>query len=251
MPSLYDLYVQANARPSKTERFGLEAFRKGAADPDALPMDLPVGPDYVVGPGDSLSINLWGGISQRLLRTVDREGRLALPEAGALLVSGKSLGEVQDSVQRVLRTQFRDVSADVSLLRLRTVRVYVVGEVSSPGAYDLRSLSTPLNALFAAGGVTASGSLRHLQHYRGSQLVEEVDGYDLLLHGIRGNLQRLENGDSLRVPPVGPSVTIDGLVRRPGVYEPRPPCWSASKFAKCRNRAAGNSSSVWSRNRSR
>lgn len=221
VPSLYDLYVQANARPQKLERFGLEVFRNGTADPDALPMDLPVGPDYVVGPGDSLSINLWGGISQRLLRTVDREGRLALPEAGALLVSGKSLGEVQDSVQRVLRTQFREVSADVSLLRLRTVRVYVVGEVSSPGAYDLSSLSTPLNALFAAGGVTASGSLRHLQHYRGNQLVEEVDGYDLLLHGIRGNLQHLENGDSLRVPPVGPSVTIDGMVRRPGVYELR------------------------------
>lgn len=221
VPSLYDLYVQANARAQKVERFGLEVFRNGTADPDALPMDLPVGPDYVVGPGDSLSINLWGGISQRLLRTVDREGRLALPEAGALLVSGKSLGEVQDSVQRVLRTQFREVSADVSLLRLRTVRVYVVGEVSSPGAYDLSSLSTPLNALFAAGGVTTSGSLRHLQHYRGNQLVEEVDGYDLLLHGIRGNLQRLENGDSLRVPPVGPSVTIEGMVRRPGVYELR------------------------------
>lgn len=221
VPSLYDLYVQANARSEKVERFGIEVFRNGAADPDALPMDLPVGPDYVVGPGDSLSINLWGGISQRLLRTVDREGRLSLPEVGAVLVSGKPLGEVQDSVQRVLRTQFRDVSADVSLLRLRTVRVYVVGEVSSPGAYDLSSLSTPLNALFAAGGVTASGSLRHLQHYRGNQLVEEVDGYDLLLHGIRGNLQRLENGDSLRVPPVGPSVTIEGMIRRPGVYELR------------------------------
>ncbi|HKW61698.1 MAG TPA: SLBB domain-containing protein [Candidatus Acidoferrum sp.] len=221
LPSLYDLYVQASARPQEVERFGLGVFRSGAADPEALPMDLPVGPDYIVGPGDSLSVNLWGGISQRLLRTVDREGRLALPEAGALLVSGKSLGEVQDSVQRVLRTQFRDVSADVSLLRLRTVRVYVVGEVSSPGAYDLSSLSTPLNALFAAGGVAASGSLRHLQHYRGNQLVEEVDGYDLLLHGIRGNLQRLENGDSLRVPPVGPSVTIEGMVRRPGLYELR------------------------------
>ena len=221
VPSLYDLYVQANVQPQSVERFGLDVFRNGAADPATLPMDLPVGPDYVVGPGDSLSINLWGGISQRLLRTVDREGRLTLPEAGALLVSGKSLGELQDSVQRVLRTQFRDVSADVSLLRLRTVRVYVVGDVSSPGAYDLSSLSTPLNALFAAGGVTASGSLRHLQHYRGNQLLEEVDGYDLLLHGIRGSLQRIENGDSLRVPPVGPSVTIDGMVRRPGLYELR------------------------------
>ena len=221
VPSLYDLYVQAKSSNRKTERFGLEVFRNGASDPDILPMDLPVGPDYVVGPGDGLSINLWGGISQRLLRTVDREGRLTLPEAGPLLVSGKSLGEVQESVQRVLRTQFRDVSADVSLLRLRTVRVYVVGEVTSPGAYDISSLSTPLNALFAAGGITSGGSLRRLEHYRGKQLLEEVDAYDLLLHGIRGEIRRLENGDSLRVPPLGASVAVDGMVRRPALYELR------------------------------
>jgi polysaccharide export outer membrane protein len=221
VPSLYDLYVQANSPNRQPERFGLMVFRNGTADPDILPMDLPVGPDYVVGPGDSLSINLWGGVSQRLLRAVDREGRLALPEAGPLLVSGKSLGEVQEAVQRVLRTQFRDVSADVSLLRLRTVRVYVVGEVVAPGAYDVSSLSTPLNALFAAGGITSRGSLRRLEHYRGKRLLEEVDAYDLLLHGIRGDLKRLENGDSLRVPPLETSVTIDGMVRRPALYELR------------------------------
>jgi len=151
VPSLYDLYVQANTPNRKTERFGLEVFRNGTADPDILPMDLPVGPDYIVGPGDSLAINLWGGVSQRLLRAVDREGRLALPEAGPLLVSGKSLGEVQDAVQRVLRTQFRDVSVDVSLLKLRSVRVYVVGEVVAPGAYDVSSLSTPAERSICRG----------------------------------------------------------------------------------------------------
>lgn len=219
VPSLYDLYVQAGATNRPLERFGLDVFRKGAANPDYIPMDLPVGPSYVVGPGDSLSIDLWGGVSQRLLRTVDREGRVALPEAGPVLVSGRTLGDVQESVQRALRTQFRDVSADVSLLRLRSVRVYVVGDVTSPGAYDVSSLSTPLNALFVAGGVTPQGSLRRLQHYRGKQLIEEVDAYDLLLHGIRGDLQRLENGDSLMIPPLGPVVTVEGMVRRPAVYE--------------------------------
>jgi polysaccharide biosynthesis/export protein len=218
-PSLYDLYVQAAAPAQRAERFGLDAFRHNRANTGALPMDLPVGPEYVVGPGDGLSIDLWGGVSQRLFRTVDREGRLQLPEAGPLLVSGKSLGEVQEAVQRVLRTQFRDVSADVSLLRLRSVRVYVVGEVASPGAYDVSSLSTPLNALFTAGGVTPRGSLRCIEHYRGKTLLEEVDAYDLLLHGVRGDLKRLENGDSLRVPPLGPSVTVEGMVRRPAVYE--------------------------------
>ena len=219
VPSLYDLYVQAAPNTRPLERFGLNVFRKGEANPAYLPMDLPVGPSYVVGPGDSLAIDLWGGISQRILRTIDREGRVVLPEAGPVLVSGRTLGDVQQEVQRVLRTQFRDVSADVSLQRLRSVRVYVVGNVASPGAYDVSSLSTPLNALFIAGGVTQQGSLRRLQHYRGKQLVEQVDAYDLLLHGIRGDLERLENGDSLLVPSLGSVVTVDGMVRRPALYE--------------------------------
>ena len=219
IPSLYDMYVQASVRQKPTERFGLDVFRNTAIDPEELPMDLPVGPDYVVGPGDSLEIDLWGGVSERVFRVVDREGRVALPEAGPLLVSGRSLADVQQAVQRVLRTEFRDVSADVSVSRLRTVRVYVVGDVAQPGAYDISSLSTPLNALFAAGGITPRGSLRTLKHLRGKQLVEEVDAYDLLLHGVRSDLHRLENGDTLLVPPLGPQVTVDGMVRRPAIYE--------------------------------
>lgn len=106
VPSLYDLYVQAGATNRPLERFGLAVFRKGEANPAYLPMDLPVGPNYVLGPGDSLSIDLWGGVSQRLLRTVDREGRVALPEAGPILVSGRTLGDVQQEVQRVMRKRF-------------------------------------------------------------------------------------------------------------------------------------------------
>jgi protein involved in polysaccharide export with SLBB domain len=147
-------------------------------------MDLPVGPDYVVGPGDGLTIDLWGGVSTRLTRVVDRQGRVALPEAGPVEVSGRTLGDVQQLVQRTLGTQYRDTSAEVSVSRLRTVRVYVVGEVSEPGAYDISSLSTPLNALVSAGGITPRGSLRSLKHYRGRQLIEEVDAYDLLLRGV-------------------------------------------------------------------
>jgi protein involved in polysaccharide export with SLBB domain len=219
IPSLYDMYVQASSKQRPAERFGLDIFRNSDDDLDIIPMDLPVGPDYVVGTGDSLSINLWGSVSQRLVRAVDREGRIALPETSPLPVTGKSLGEVQLEIQHALRSVFRDVSADVSVSRLRTVRVYVVGEVAEPGAYDISSLSTPLNALFAAGGVTARGSLRSLKHYRGKQLLEQVDAYDLLLHGIRSDLKRLENGDTLLVPPIGPQATVEGMVRRPAVYE--------------------------------
>jgi protein involved in polysaccharide export with SLBB domain len=219
VPSLYDMYVQASAWQRPAERFGSEIFRNTINQPDTIPMDLPVGPDYVVGTGDSLSIDVWGSVTQRLVRLVDREGRIALPETGPVLVTGKNLGDVQLEVQRALRTAFRDVSADVSVSRLRTVRVYVVGEVAQPGAYDISSLSTPLNALFAAGGITGRGSLRSLRHFRGKQLVEQVDAYDLLLHGLRSDLKRLENGDTLLVPPIGPQATVEGMVRRPAVYE--------------------------------
>jgi protein involved in polysaccharide export with SLBB domain len=219
IPSLYDMYVQAVARPSVPTRFGADVFENGTRDSQLIPMDLPVGPDYVVGPGDGLSIDLWGGVSQRLYRTVDREGRVSLPELGPVLVSGKSLADVQQNLQQILRTQFRDISADVSLARLRTIRVYEVGDVANPGAYDISSLSTPLNALFAAGGPTPKGSMRILKHYRGNQLVQVVDVYDLLLRGVKTDIKRLENGDTILVPPIGPQMTVEGMVRRPAIYE--------------------------------
>ena len=219
IPSLYEMYVQAVPRPATPKRFGVDVFENRRRDPRIIPMDLPAGPDYVVGPGDGLTIDLWGSVSRRLMRTVDREGRVSLPEVGPVLVSGRSLADVQQNLQQILRTQFRDASADVSLTRLRTVRVYEVGDVANPGAYDVSSLSTPLNALFSAGGPTSRGSLRILKHYRGNQLLQVVDVYDLLLHGVKGNIERLENGDSVLVPPIGPQVTVEGMVRRPAIYE--------------------------------
>ena len=221
VPSLADLYVQVSAHNRTLQHFGVDILTRDSSDSNALPMDLPAGPDYVVGPGDGLAIDLWGGVSQRLQRTVDSEGRISLPEYGPILVSGKTLGEVQLTVQQLMRTQLRDISTDVSLSRLRTVRVYVVGEVADPGAYDVSSLSSPLNALVAAGGPTERGSLRSIKHFRGKQLIELVDAYDLLLRGVGPDQKRLENGDSLLVPPLGPQVTIDGMVRRPAIYELR------------------------------
>lgn len=218
VPSLYDLYSQYSRSP-RPERFGQEIFRIGTGNFDRLPMDLPAGPDYVVGPGDGLSIELWGGVSARLQRTVDREGRVALPEAGTVQVSGRTLGDVQHLVQSVLRNQYRDEEADVSLARIRTVRVYVTGDVMRPGAYDVSSLSTPLNAVFLAGGPTSQGSLRTILHKRGSTLVQQVDVYDLLLHGVRSDLQGLEPGDTVFVPPLATEVTVEGMVRRPAIYE--------------------------------
>ncbi|MGH9737985.1 MAG: SLBB domain-containing protein [Candidatus Acidiferrales bacterium] len=219
IPSLYDRYLQALPRSPSPQRFGASVFENGTRDPQLIPMDLPAGPNYVVGPGDGLSIDLWGGISSRIFRTVDREGRVTLPEIGPVMVSGKSLADAQQTIQQDLRTQFRDISAAVSLSRLRTIRVYVVGDVARPGAYDISSLSTPLNALFAAGGPTSTGSYRIVEHYRGNQLIQTVDLYDLLLHGVRSDIQPLTDGDTVLVPPIGAQVTVEGMVRRPAIYE--------------------------------
>lgn len=219
IPSLYDMYMQAAPQPAKLQRFGLAVFRDTTASDQIIPMDLPVGPSYIVGPGDGLTIDLWGSVSERLFRSVDRTGRIDLPEVGPVEVSGDTLGQVQQTVQRLLRTQFHTISADVSVTRLKTVRVYVVGNVEHPGAYDVSALSTPLNAEFAAGGPTANGSLRVIQHWRGNKLLQTVDVYDLLLHGVQSNVLPLADGDTIRIPRVGPQVTVEGMVRRPAVYE--------------------------------
>jgi protein involved in polysaccharide export with SLBB domain len=221
IPSLYDMYIQASSKQAPIQRFGLDVLRNEDTALNDFPIDLPAGADYMVGPGDGLAIDLWGGVAQRISRTVDRQGRISLPESGPILVSGHTLAEVQQTVQRVLRANYRDVSADVSLSRLRSVRIYVVGDVLQPGAYDISSLSTPLNALLAAGGISDNGSLRTIKHFRGDKLVEEVDAYDLLLHGVRSEMAHLENGDTLLVAPTGPQVTIEGMVRRPAIYELR------------------------------
>jgi polysaccharide biosynthesis/export protein len=191
----------------------------GMANLYELPTDLPVGPDYVLGAGDNLVVNMWGGRSDRLSVNIDRQGQIALPEAGTISVDGLTIAQAQIAIQRALSTQFEGEHVEISLGRLRTVRVYVVGDVQQPGAYDVSSLSTPLSALYAAGGPTSRGSLRILRQYRGKQLVREIDLYDFLLRGVRSNNDRLLPGDTIMVPPVGSQVSIEGMVHRPAIYE--------------------------------
>jgi len=219
LPSLHDLYAQFPSANEKLKRFGSDSFRFGMGNAKELPMDLPVGPDYVLGPGDGLIVNLWGGFSDRLNRTVDRQGQIALPDVGAITVAGLTIAQAQAAIAKAMGTEFRNEQVEISPGRLRTVRVYVVGDVQQPGAYDISSLSTPLNALYAAGGPTSRGSLRVLKQYRGDKLVAEIDLYDLLLRGVRTGIERLEPGDTILVPPIGPQVTVSGMVRRPAIYE--------------------------------
>ena len=219
LPSLIQLYTQILPAGGKLRRFGSDVFQFGTGNMNQLPMDLPAGPDYVLGPGDSVVVNIWGVQSSRLERTVDRQGQIALPEAGTVSVNGLTMSQAQGAIQQALGTQFQNEHVELSLGKVRTVRVYVVGDVQRPGAYDVSSLSTALNALYAAGGPTSRGSLRTLKHYRGQQLIREIDLYDLLLHGVRSDLERLLPGDTILVPPVGAQVWVSGMVRRPAIYE--------------------------------
>jgi protein involved in polysaccharide export with SLBB domain len=224
LAAMRDLYTQAVIDETKLERFGAALFRNSTAGNNAVdkaPLSVPVGSDYVLGPGDELVVDYWGTTSQHLQRSVDREGRVSIPEAGTVVVAGRTLGEAKQTIQRMLSSQLRGVTVDVTLGKLRTVRAYVVGDVKNPGAYDISSLSTALSALISAGGPTDTGSYRTVKHYRGKALVEEVDLYELMLKGVSSGEVHIESGDSILVPPAGPQVTVAGKVRRPAIYELR------------------------------
>jgi protein involved in polysaccharide export with SLBB domain len=235
LQALRDLYTQVPEQTAHVKRFGADVFLTRGLATREMPIDLPIGPDYVLGPGDGLTISLWGGVSQNFTRVIDREGKVSLPEAGSIVVAGLTLDRAQNLMQGVLTPQFKDAHVAVSVSRLRTVRVYVVGDVQRPGAYDISSLSTPLNALYAAGGPTSVGSLRTVRHYRGSALIREVDLYDFLLHGIRGDVERLEPGDTILVPAAGPQVEVTGMVKRPAIYESK----GEMKLTEVLNEAGG------------
>ena len=219
LQSLRDLYTQVPDQTAELKRFGSQVFLNRGFATREMPIDLPLGPDYVLGSGDGLTISLWGSVSQSFNRVVDREGRIMLPEAGSVVVAGLTLDRAQSLIESLLAPQFKDAHVIVSVSRLRTVRIYVVGDVQRPGAYDISSLSTPLNAIYAAGGPTSSGSLRTVRHLRGSTLIRELDLYDFLLNGMRTDIERLEPGDTILVPAAGPQVAVAGMVKRPAIYE--------------------------------
>lgn len=229
LQSMRDLYTQIPTASGRLRRFGSDVFVNRDVSAATIgisgrntPLDVPLGPDYIVGAGDTLTINLWGGVTQSITRTVDRDGRIFLPEAGSIQLAGLPLGKAQSLIGSELKQQFRNAQVAITVSRLRSVRVYVVGDVQQPGGYDISALATPLSALYAAGGPTSVGSLRTLFHYRGKQLVEKVDLYDFLLHGIRNGSAPFESGDTLLVPPAGPQVAIFGAVKRPAIYELKP-----------------------------
>ncbi len=185
--------------------------------------DVPVGPDYVLGPGDSMVINVSGAMDSALIRIVDRNGRVFLPRVGPVRVWGLTFSQADRVLRDELARYFRGFETTITLGRLRTIRVHVVGEVCQPGSYTVSSLSTLTNGLYAAGGPTKLGSLREIRLLRNNHLVGTLDLYDFLLRGDRTRDFRLESGDTIFVPTIGSVVGIEGEVKRPAIYEAHEP----------------------------
>lgn len=186
------------------------------------PVDnIPVTPDYIIGPGDELIVRVWGQIEANANVVVDRNGVISLPKIGSISVAGVSYQKLSEHIGDALSRKFSNFEIDVSMGKLRSIQVLVVGQAARPGNYTVSSLSTLINAIFASGGPSAKGSMRHIQLKRGNKVISDFDLYDLLLKGDKSKDVKLLPGDVIYIPPVGPMVAIAGSVNTPAIFELR------------------------------
>lgn len=200
--------------------FGYEVFA-GKATSFTPIADLPIPADYIVAPGDELSIQLYGKENEQYLLRVGRSGAIELPKLGPISVAGKRFSQVKEDLTQRIQSQIIGANVSVALGELRLIQVYVLGDAAQPGAYSLSSLATVSQALIAAGGIAKTGSLRKIDIRRGSRRITSLDLYDLLVHGQRGNDVRLQSGDAIFIHPVSERVAVSGEVLREGIYELR------------------------------
>lgn len=198
--------------------YGFELFANAPSTFSPV-ADIPVPANYIVGPGDELVVQLYGKENQEYRLEVNREGAIVLPKLGPVTVAGKSFSETKSYLAEIVKRQIIGVEVSVSMGELRTMRVFVMGEAHKPGAYNVSSLSTMTHALFVSGGVSEIASLRNIQLKRGGKLVQTLDLYDLLNAGDASNDALLQSGDVVFIPAVEKTVTVDGQVRRPAIYE--------------------------------
>ncbi|MDE2251338.1 MAG: SLBB domain-containing protein [Gammaproteobacteria bacterium] len=200
------------------KHFGYDLFEQ-APSTFAPGTDVPVPGDYAIGPGDLLLVQLYGSQNRTLRLSVGRDGHLAFPELGPIQVAGRPFSAVKAELEARVSRQMIGVRASVSMGDTRAMQVFVLGEAKYPGSYTVSGLATMTGALFAAGGVSEIGSLRHIQLKRAGKLVDELDLYDLLLEGDAAHDVKLQAGDVVFIPALGPTVTVDGEVQRPAIYE--------------------------------
>jgi protein involved in polysaccharide export with SLBB domain len=208
----------ANSTGKMLPIYGANLFRNPPSTFAPLNM-VPVTPDYVIGPGDELLIQIWGQVTLDSHYTVDRTGAIHIPQVGTIHVAGLPFTQLQDYLKAQVGRVFRNFDLNVNLGQLRSIQVFVVGQARRPGAYTISSLSTLTNALFATGGPTPQGSMRHIQLKRSGKVIADFDLYALLEHGDKSNDMQLLPGDVIYVPPVGPQVAVAGSVNVPAIYE--------------------------------
>ena len=208
--------------------FGLDVFRASTSQfqPNSAG---PVDAGYRLGPGDRLVLILTGDVEQSYALDVTREGFIVIPQVGQIYVNNLTLGDLDALLYQRLGRVYSGVRRgggstrfSVNVARLRSNQVFVAGDVQRPGSYTVSSAGTALTALYAAGGPTANGTLRHIEIKRGGRTVDALDVYDYLLRGDASHDVRLQSGDIIFVPVHGPRARVVGEVIRPATYELRP-----------------------------
>jgi protein involved in polysaccharide export with SLBB domain len=201
--------------------YGARLFRRVPST--FAPLDMtPVPPDFVVGPGDEVRIRVWGQLSFQANVRVDRSGDVYLPQVGPVHVANLPFSELDTHLRSAIGRVFHNFDLTVDLGQIRSIQVYFAGEARQPGVYTVSSLSTLVDALFAAGGPSTQGSLRRIELRRGGQSVTSFDLYGLLVHGDKSKDVKLLSGDVIFISPVGPQAAVTGSVRNPAIYEMLP-----------------------------
>jgi len=200
------------------KQFGYDIFLKSVSSFAPLTA-VSVGPEYVIGPGDQFTVTIWGTAEGIYNFQVSREGNITLPKVGVVRVAGVRFGELENTLSRHLSKYYSNFNLSVAMGSLKTITVYVVGEVVNPGSYSLNSLTTAYGALFAAGGPTKKGTMRKIQILRNGKVIKTIDLYDFLLNGDRSQDARLQQEDTIFVPLIGPVAGVSGSVYRPAIYE--------------------------------
>jgi len=216
--SLFERYLSDSSAldvSTALKPFGYELFQNTQVN---SANDLPVASDYVVGPGDEVNVLVWGRINGQYSLTVSREGAIQFPNIGPIKVSGLTFEEMKKVISRRVKNII-GTELSITMGSLRSIQVFVLGEVARPGAYSVNAMSTLTGALMVSGGPTGIGSLRKAELKRAGKTVAKMDLYDLLMNGDKSGDLRLHNGDVVFVPTVGPLVGVAGNVKRPAVYE--------------------------------
>lgn len=182
---------------------------------------IPVPPDYVIGPDDELRVRIWGQISFSGDLRVDRSGNIYLPQVGTVQVAGLPFSDVDQHLRAAIAKIYRNFDLSVEIGQIRSMQIYVSGQGRRPGAYTISSLSSLVDALFASGGPSPQGSLRHILLKREGKTITDFDLYALLIQGDKSKDVRLLPEDVIFMPPAGPEVAITGSVRDPAIYELR------------------------------